>query len=271
MRLYGTLVDPSLPCWQDYLPFLQCIAGEDFPSCDQINAMLPGGLRSEAGQSIRFVPSDQLADAAYERRIYTTGRVSTRPDNLHDLFNALVWMRFPHIKIAMNTMHFHSWSEQRVGTRGRVRDALTLFDECGVIVYSNQLELLTALAARRWRDAFLANNFSTHVQTSICGHAMLEKYLAPYKSMTAKALLVHVDEDFLKLTMPEMLTRLDSELAAEMLAGKLLTSPACLTPLPLAGIPGWWPLGKQDDGFYNDPLVFRPPHEDLEPVRVLEL
>ena len=271
MRLSGTLVDPKLPYWRDYLPFLQCLAGKEFPSCERLNAMLPDGLRSETGQSICFVPSDQHADSAYERRIYTTGMVSTRPENWHDLFNALVWMCFPQIKIAMNTMHYHSWSHQRVGTRGRVRDALTLFDECGVIVCSNRLDLLTSLVERRWRDAFLANDFGTHVQTSICGHAMLEKYLAPYKSMTAKALLVHTGADFQKLPREDMLTHLDGEIAKRMLAGTLMTKPAHLTPLPLAGIPGWWNQDQQDDGFYNDPQVFRSPPANLVPVRVLEL
>ena len=45
--------------------------------------------------------------------------------------------------------------------------------------------------------AFQADDFRTGVHLSICGHAMLEKYLLPYKSMTGKALLLHVDSDFL--------------------------------------------------------------------------
>ncbi len=78
MELSNTHFSTSRPYWQDYLPFLQDLAGHDFPACDQLNALLPGGLSSERGQAIRFVPSDQLADEPYERRIYTTGQVSTR-------------------------------------------------------------------------------------------------------------------------------------------------------------------------------------------------
>jgi len=258
------------PWWADYQPLLDQLEGMQSTTCDQLNSLLPERLKTESGQLIRFVPSNELDDGAYEQRIYTTGQVSTRPDNWHDLFNALVWMRFPRIKIAMNTLHFHSWSEQLAGTRGRVRDALTLFDECGVIVFSKHLEILNALAERRWTDAFLADEFKTGVQLSICGHAMLEKYLAPYKSMTAKALLVHVDSDFLRLTRQEMLACLDREISKRILAGTLMTEPACLTPLPLAGVPGWWPEAEQGEtAFYDDPAVFRAPPANLAPVPVL--
>jgi len=258
------------PWWADYQPLLDQLEGMQSTTCDQLNSLLPERLKTESGQPIRFVPSNELDDGAYEQRIYTTGQVSTRPDNWHDLFNALVWMRFPRIKIAMNTLHFHSWSEQLTGTRGRVRDALTLFDECGVIVFSKHLEILNALAERRWTDAFLADEFKTGVQLSICGHAMLEKYLAPYKSMTAKALLVHVDPGFPELSRQEMLACLDKEISKWMLAGMLMTEPACLTPLPLAGVPGWWPEAEQGKmAFYDDPAVFRAPPANLAPVPVL--
>jgi len=263
--------EPDLPYWQDYSPYLQHLAGRDFPNCDQLNAMLPTGLCTESGQTIRFVPSTQLADDAYEHRIYTTGQVSTRPDNWHDLFNAMVWMRFPKIKIAMNTLHFHAYSQQTKNSRGPLRDALTLFDECGVIVFSNKLKILEDLAQRRWLDAFQADSFRTDVQLSIIGHAMLEKYLSPYKSMTAKALFVHMDSHSIRLPRQEILSRIDREIARQMSGGKLLTKPACLSPIPLAGIPDWWPDDRQNDEFYADLQVFRPPPANLETAPVLNL
>ncbi len=173
-------------------------------------------------------------------------------------------MRFPRIKTAMNALHYNAWDEQRGGSRGDLRDALTLFDECGVIVFSNHLEILKALAERRWIEAFLADDFRATVRLSISGHAMLEKYLSPYKSMTAKALLGYVDTDFMKLPRQEMLTCLDGEIAKRMRSGELLGKPACLAPLPLAGVPGWWPQDEQgSSGFYQDLQVFRSPPADL--------
>ena len=271
MRVSKTPFEPDLPYWQDYLPFLQNLTGRDFPTCNQLNALLPDGLSSENGQSIRFVPSTELDDGAYEHRIYTTGQVSTRPYHWHDLFNALVWMRFPHIKIAMNTLHFHAYSEQKEGRRGSLRDALTLFDECGVIVFSQRPELLDALAQRRWSEVFQEGLFEKDIQLTICGHAMLEKYLSPYKSMTAKALLVQVDAKFMALSRDELLPYLDKQLAEQVLAANIMTTPACLTPLPLAGVPGWWPDAEQDDEFYADQQVFRPPPAQLESAPVFNL
>ena len=251
---------------------MQRLSGRGFPSCSELNALLPEGLSSASGQPIRFVASSQLDDGGYEHRIYTTGQVSTRPDSWHDLFNALVWMRYPRIKTAMNKLHHQAGAGLKCGRRGALRDALTLFDECGVIVISSELELLNALADRRWSDAFLADSFRSSVALSICGHAMLEKYLAPYKAMTAKALLLQVDTDFMKLPRQEMLIRLDREIAKMMLRGQVVDKPACLSPLPLAGVPAWWPKAEQDNEFfYNDPEVFRQPPADLTPAPLIAL
>jgi hypothetical protein len=262
---------PDLAYWQDFLPFLDRLPEPGFPSCSQLNALLPHGLISAGGHSIRFVDSDQLADDAYEQLIYTTGQVSTRPDSWHDLFNALIWMRYPRIKTAMNKLHYQAGAGLKSGSRGELRDALTLFDECGVIVFSDRLEILTALAERRWSDAFHSVDFRTSVGLSVSGHAMLEKYLLPYKAMTAKALLFHVDTGFMKLSRPEMIDLLDREIANQFLSRQVLIKPACLSPLPLAGVPGWWPRDEQeDDMFYCDPQVFRPAPSGLNPVPVLK-
>ena len=271
MELSGKQLDTRQPWWADYLPLLAQIDGARITDCERLNTLLPPGLQSGSGQAIRFVPSDELGDAGYEYRIYTTGRVSTRADSWHDLFNALVWMRFPRIKLAMNALHYRAWDEQRDGRRGKVRDALTLFDECGVMVVSTSKDNLQALAQRRWKDAFLSDDFSTSTNVLVCGHAMLEKFLAPYKSMTAKALLLHVNEDTMQLPRGKLLARVDAFVAEEMLAGTLLTAPSGLSPLPLAGVPKWWPCESQDELFFDDQQVFRPPPADLEPVQILEL
>ena len=98
----------------------------------------------------------------------------------------------------------------------------------------------------------------------LCGHALLEKSLAPYKSMTAHALLLQVD------TMPlqgeALLRQVDIELAGRLSADAILATPSDLSPLPLAGIPGWWRKTLQDANFYADRRVFRDPPADLRPA-----
>ena len=270
--LYNSRFDPGLPYWQDYLPFLQRLAGPEFPGCDRLNALLPGGLNSAGGPAIRFVASDALEDGAYEKRIYTTGRVSTRASSWHDLFNALAWMRYPSIKTAMNSLHYHAGPANDRGARGPLRDALTLFDECGVVVLSDRRDLLEALAQRRWRDAFLTDGFEKSTLLSVIGHAMLEKYLAPYKAMTAQALLLQVEPAFLELPRQTVLERLDRIISRQMLAGSILQNTVCLSPLPLAGVPGWWPREAQGEfHFYADKDVFREPAATLKPAPVHRL
>lgn len=272
MELSKSQVNTNQPAWQDYLPFMQQFAGQDFPTCDQLNAMLKPGLCSEGGFEIRFTPSEQLADEPYEQRIFHSGLVSTRANNWHDFFNALVWARFPAIKTAMNACHKQAWTEQKDGSRGQVRDALTLFDECGVIVFSSNPTILKALSERRWIDAFLHHSFQADVGLSICGHAMLEKYLSPYKSMTAKALLIHIDPDFMRFAHEDKLVRLDRFIANGLAGGRILTKPACLSPLPLAGVPGWWAQSEQrDETFYQDLQVFRPAPANLTPAPVIKM
>ena len=270
MILSASQFDPDLPYWQDYLPFLRQLESGAFPGCRELNDLLPPDLKSAGGHAIRFVDSELLDDEPYEHRIYTTGQVSTRRDSWHDLFNALVWMRYPGIKTAINSLHYHAGAQRKCGRRGRLRDALTLFDECGVIVFSDRPDLLGALAERRWTDAFLADAFGKSVGLSICGHAMLEKYLSPYKSMTAKVLLLHVDPGCMRLSRNEVLKWIDRKIATEMLNGRVLNEPACLSPLPLAGIPGWWPADEQrSKSFYKDLQVFRPAPSELELAPVI--
>lgn len=264
--------DPDLPYWQDILPFLDRLCGPDFPSCAQLNALLPDNLCSADGNTVRFVDSRQLDDEAYEQRIYTSGQVSTRAGSWHDFFNALIWMRFPRIKTAMNCLHFQSGAALKRGSRGQLRDALTLFDECGVIVFSNRLEILDALAQRRWSDAFQADAFPSSVGIAVCGHAMLEKYLSPYKAMTAKALFVHSKPGFMQRSRQHQLEVLDREIAENMLNGHVLSTPGDLSPLPLAGVPGWWPKDEQlAESFYEDRQVFRPPPTNFSPAPVLAM
>ncbi|MFG5409680.1 DUF3025 domain-containing protein [Piscinibacter sakaiensis] len=104
----------------------------------------------------------------YEAWIAAERAVPTR-DDLHDLFNGLVWLAFPALKWALNRRQASEIAGRGVGPRrGAWRDALTLFDELDV-----------AMAPPRHR------------------------------------------------------------------------------PLPVLGVPGWWPANA-DPAFYDDPAVFRP-------------
>jgi hypothetical protein len=75
------------------------------PSLERLNALADeAGLRTESGRAVRFVPPGG-GDAYYEIRVYESGCVATRPENLHDLFNALAWLAFPRTKARINALH----------------------------------------------------------------------------------------------------------------------------------------------------------------------
>jgi hypothetical protein len=250
----------SRPFWEDYRDRLLQLDGTAFPTAAELNQILPPGLHGKGGKPIRFVPAAELPAVEYEKHIFCTGEVSTRENNWHDLFNALVWSRLPRLKGAMNAVHFEELGSGDAGSRGKKRDALTLFDESGVIVISTNKNLLTALAQKDWKSAFMeyASAWHKEIRVIVVGHALLEKFLQPYKSLTAHALLLRMDDSPGESQQKYQLPVIDNLLAEQILRGSILESPASLSPLPLMGIPGWWPGGAQDSEFYDDRQVFRP-------------
>jgi len=263
MSCWKPQIELDTPCWENFRQYLEVLPGDTFPNTDALNQLLPTGTFSRHGSAIRFVPAAELPGVDYERHIYLTGQVPTRERSWHDLFNALVWCRLPRMKAAMNELHFLNLDCATDGCRGRLRDALTLLDESGVIVYGTDKDALDALASQDWDTAFwkYRSYWGTTLRVIICGHAILEKFLQPYKSVTAHALLVHTPG-------PLSVERLDRCLGVSLGKKGWVDSPACLSPLPLMGIPGWWPAGEQDQDFYADRDVFRPARKDRPPAPV---
>ena len=193
MQDWKAHIDLDHPCWVGYRVLFGRLNAEAFPSPGTLTRLLPAGTANCAGKPIRFRPAAELPGVAYEKHVYETGEVSTRENNWHDLFNALAWCRFPRLKAAMNALHYRHLEQEHDGRRGRQRDALTLFDESGVIVASPDTGLLEALARRDWNEAFVERR-EAWVQSGVlvCGHAILEKFLQPYKALTAHSFQVHL-------------------------------------------------------------------------------
>lgn len=193
---------------------------------------LPGSPR-------RFVPASELPPGtAYERWIAETGCVPTR-DNLHDLCNGLAWHAWPTLKARLNALHAQALAHDGVRpARGPLRDALTHFDEHGALLEA-PAPLCDALRERRWIDLFVQHRaLWREARLDIFGHALLEQLLtAPRKGLTAHVLLGGAGAA----------TALD---AAHWAAKPFL-------PLPVLGVPGWWPA-NEDPAFYADDQVFRP-------------
>lgn len=213
-------------------------------------------LLNHRGLPVRFIPQSELPeDAGYEAHISGTAQVPTR-DNLHDFFNALAWLRFPRIKQALNALHARSFDEPvRKGTRGRQRDAATLFDENAVLFVSSSGKLLDALREHRWQQVLLRDprEFASDCHVMLFGHALLEKLVTPYKSLTGHVWTVQVESDW--WMNDEEMRRADIDRRVSESISRGFTS-ADFCHLPVLGVPGWWP--GQDAAFYEDSSVFRP-------------
>jgi hypothetical protein len=235
-------VDAGLrhPIFDPVRPWLEQL--RDF-SLESLNRLAGGSnIKNQGGKPIRFVPPTS-SDPYYEVHVFETGQVQTRPENRHDLFNALAWLAFPKTKARINAMHAAEIPRERAasgGRRGRLRDMLTIFDEGGAIaVCGGEVEALIRQA--RWSELFLERH--RELRIVVVGHAVLEQALAPHPGITCKVIFADPAQD------------LDAQ-AAEWLA-KAGKSPRDLPPLPVFGYPGWFPVADRA-GFYADQRYFRP-------------
>jgi hypothetical protein len=199
---------------------------------------------------VAFVNQSELPpEQPYEAFIFQQKKVPTR-DGLHDFFNGLCWHRFPKSKHRLNQLQAQEIETQGIGsTRGAVRDALTLFDE-NAVLWQGPDVLWQALQARDWFKLFVElRDQWQYVHMVLFGHALLEKLVTPYKSITGHVYRVSTD-------MPEINdAALDTWLAQDLQADKLATKP--YEPLPVLGVPGWW-ADNAAPAFYQDTQVFRP-------------
>jgi len=232
-----------------------------WPSVSDLQRLAGPEIVSGGGVPLRFVTAGAQArlDLSYEQRIFESGEVECRSEDWHDLFNALVWLTFPRAKAAINARHVQEMADEAPGRRGRARDALTLFDEGGLIVASADRGLLQLIREFRWKSLFWQQRaeLTRRMRFFVFGHALYEKALAPFVGITASALLLEVDDAFLAADLRTQLAVADSR-AGEILASKQrVRTPRDFSPVPLLGVPGWSP-STQNERFYENTAYFRP-------------
>lgn len=211
-------------------------------------------MRTASGHPVRFVPPG-AADPYYEVQLFETGRVQTRPDNAHDLFNALAWLAFPRTKALINALHAADIPREG-GRRGRRRDLLTLLDEGGAIVQCDDPQLIALVRGFRWKELFWEQRSGVRggMRFRVLGHATLEQALKPWPGIACKAIFVPFESD------PDVAAH------AWLAALGPDANPRALPPLPIFGYPGWMP-GSEHSGFYDDSRYFREKRDTAAPAR----
>jgi len=184
----------------------------------------------------------------YESRIAECGVVATRANNWHDLLNALIWLRYPALKAALNARQVAEIAKVGARQRTRAQCALTHFDEAGIVVHLRDPGLLALWDAHDWHGLFWRERAAWRdgrIAVEVFGHALLEHALEPAQLLVGKALIVAGAGDAI------------ARIAQAMHASALLNDPQELRPLPLSGIPGWHP-DNADEHFYFEAPCFCP-------------
>jgi hypothetical protein len=156
------------------------------------------------GMPLRVVPPGPRRGGPaekYEARIFLEGALPVRPGDWHDYFNVLAWLSFPRTKAALNARHHAELGRQRAAgerNRGPTQDALTLFDEGGVIAAASDDRLLALLREWRWKELFWERRaqLAAHMRFFVFGHALYEKALQPFPGITGRGILLEVAPRF---------------------------------------------------------------------------
>ncbi|MGY0561959.1 MAG: DUF3025 domain-containing protein [Paraglaciecola chathamensis] len=211
-----------------------------------------------------FIDQDALPESEdyYEQIIFKHGHIPTRANGWHDLFNGLVWLQYPATKKYLNQLHVEDIEKHGLSPRSRLRNHITHFDECGVVLaieHSQGSEIAELLGEHRWSEALFTRRsaWGLVIHARMFGHANYEMLLNPFIGLTGKWLAVSVKSGFAKRSVLEQNAEIDAGLH-EMIRDKALfeqTKP--LLPIPLLGIPAWCEQ-NQVEQFYQNRDYFRP-------------
>jgi hypothetical protein len=236
-----------------------------WPRLTQLQALVEqSGIVSGGGQPLRLMLQPARGgsfEERYEVRLYLRGELLMRTANWHDFLNLMVWLAFPRAKAALNKRHYQAALAQRESgslNRGPAQDALTLFDEGGMIVTSSEPGLLDDLRGFAWKRLFLEqrDQVGACMDWQVFGHALYEKALSPYVGVTGRGLLMLVEPVFHTLSIAEQTMHLDERVARYLAVPEHLRVTRDLTPVPVLGVPGWWPA-NEDPAFYDNTSYFR--------------
>jgi len=244
------------PIFSDICQLFPLAQQRSWPTIAELNSWCQGS-------TFCFVENDALAadGSYYEAFIYETKTIPTRAENWHDIFGALIWCLFPKSKALLNQLHMNEIALHGLKQRSRLRNKLTLLDECGVILALQPTALTHAdwLRQHQWQQSFWQQRaaWGQGITPIIFGHALYEMATQPFLGLTAKSWFIEVPAGFHDWSLTDTYTFLDEKLAQQIANTASLLDNQQLTPLPLLGIPGWY-AANATPAFYSNTEYFRP-------------
>jgi hypothetical protein len=257
----------SSPAFQPLHPFFPEKWKEriDWPSLEEFNIVLEErAIFSAAGKKIKAVSQTKKSknfEEGYEPRIYLQGELQTRLCSWHDFFNFMVWQTFPNLKAIMNKWQYISLKKRfpHPSNRTHLENLLTQFDEGGMLVLSANVNLTQHLKNHAWKKLFLENRtlVKNKMRFYVIGHAVYEKLIMPYSTITAGALIFDVEKSLFEKDLTGQIHWIDKHCSKQIDDENWSTTIKKLQPVPIFGIPGWYAENEQED-FYNNTQYFRP-------------
>lgn len=254
------------PAFGAVSPAVARLPRDRWPSHEALTALASeAGVATATGRAVRFVPPlpQKARDGlGYEERIARTGEVATRGENWHDLLNALAWVSFPRAKAALSAAHAEALRQgghAEARRRSPVRDALTLFDEGGVVAMASAAEWFDLIRDHQWKRLFWESRaaLARDVRVLAFGHALMESMLTPYVGITARVLFMPAEATLLAATHDDQARAADAFVADSVVAAQRASATLAHRPLPVLGLPGWHADGERET-FYDDHAYFRP-------------
>ena len=238
-----------------------------WPRLDELQRLLENSrvrIVNSRNMPIHFVSQGtkpRSFEDKYEPRIYLKGEVPVRAENWHDLLNVLVWLTFPKSKAALNRRHFLALEKMIAEgrqNRGPTQDALTLFDEGGVIVACSNSGLAQLLVDFKWKELFWINRDAVvaSMKFFLFGHAIYEKALQSFAGVTGRAVIFPVAADFFASALEQQLQLLDETLADYLNNPQHFNRTVDLAPVPILGVPGW-NAENEREAYYENEAYFR--------------
>jgi Protein of unknown function (DUF3025) len=256
------------PMFEPLRAFAAGLRTAQWPALDDLNRLLTqrsDPITTAGGATLKVVAQVRRPTSwaeRYEARVFLRGELQMREGNWHDLLNLLTWLAFPRAKAALNARHYAALLQQIAAgrtNRGPAQDALTLFDEGGVIVASADDALIRYLRGWRWKELFWDRRalLPSKMRFYLFGHALYEKALLPFTGITGRGILWKAGSEFLAVPLGEQLPALDAGIAQHISDTSRLTTTRELEVVPVLGVPGWC-ADNDCAAYYDNPHYFRP-------------
>ena len=264
------------PMFEPLRAFAAGLRSAQWPALDDLDRLLTqrsDPITTAGGATLKVVAQARRPTSwaeRYEARVFLRGELQMREGNWHDLLNLLTWLAFPRAKAALNARHYAALLQQLAagGTnRGPAQDALTLFDEGGVIVASADDALARYLRGWRWKELFWDRRalLPSKMRFYLFGHALYEKALRPFTGITGRGILWKTGPELLAVPLREQLPAIDAGIAQHISNTRRLTATRELEVVPVLGVPGWC-ADNDCEAYYDNLHYFRPVRTRQESV-----